>query len=265
MKFRHLCFNITSLSTFVLVGSALAAPAPIVTSTLNPSNSGEFSFGIGATASVAQRPFIGVNDQSTTLPYFSLNLGDFKIEGLDASYDLINNPKLRVNFLASPRFYERRDSFADNGELSGIKSTSATYFLGVSSQFRKASNALTLQLLKDPQESNGVEALVQYAFALALGENFRLIPSVGLAWQDAQLVDHFYGVSTSEASTGRASYKGNPSLNFNVTVNALWSLTSQLSLLGQLKYEKLGDGITDSSIVDEDSVAFLTIGSVYRF
>ncbi len=76
----------TLISTGLLFTAAafstqlMAAPAPIITSTINQPEFDSDSFGIGITASVAKRPFVGVDDQSTTLPYFSLNFGNLKVE-----------------------------------------------------------------------------------------------------------------------------------------------------------------------------------------
>ena len=98
----------TLISTGLLFTAAafstqlMAAPAPIITSTINQPEFDSDSFGIGITASVAKRPFVGVDDQSTTLPYFSLNFGNLKVEGLDISYDLTHSPDRRLNLHATP-------------------------------------------------------------------------------------------------------------------------------------------------------------------
>lgn len=255
-----LLFTVAAFST-----QLMAAPAPIITSTINQPEFGSDSVGIGITASVAKRPFVGVDDQNTTLPYFSLNFGDLKVEGLDISYDLTHDPDMRLNLLATPRFYERKPSFADNGELDGISSTRETYLVGLSSQFHTDNRALTLQLFYDALESDGIEAVAQYSGVWDLSDSFKFIPSFGVSWQDAELVDHFYGVTQAESISGRAAYEGESSFNYNITFNTLWAVTDRINLLGQIKYERLGSGITNSSIVDEDSVYFITAGAVYRY
>ena len=86
-----------------------------------------------------------------------------------------------------------------------------------------------------------------------------------MTYQDDKLVDHYYGVQTNEVIAGRPLYVGQGSLNYNVTLNANWNVTKNIELLGQVKYEVLGDGITDSPIVDEDATYNFTVGVVYRF
>jgi outer membrane scaffolding protein for murein synthesis (MipA/OmpV family) len=241
-----------------------AAPAPIITSTMDADMINK-SPGIGYTISTAQRPFIGVDDQNTSLPYFSYRYKDFYIESLDIGYNITRQKGFSLDVLATPRFYERKDSFANNGELEGVSTTSETYLAGISSQFHMDYGVLTFQLLYDVIESNGIEAVAVASKTFDVTKTFKFTPSIGLSYQDAKLVNHFYGVESDETIIGRPAYDGEPSLNYNVTFNASWDVHEHIELLGQFKYEWLGDGITDSSIVDEDSLYFFTTGVVFRY
>jgi outer membrane protein len=243
----------------------MAAPAPIITSTFEKSGAGDHSFGIGFTTSIAKRPFIGVDDQKTTLPYISLRYEKFYIEGVDIGYNLDSGHGYRLDLLASPRFYERKPSFADNGELNNLPSTHETYLTGLSAQFHPEYGLITTQLLYDVLESDGIEALLQASNTFDITANLKLSPSVGVTYQNATLVDHFYGVPAGSALPGRTAYDGGSSINYNVTLIASWLVNRHIELIGQLRHEWPGDGITDSSIVDEDSLYFITAGVVYRF
>ncbi len=260
---------IYSAAAFVLpvinISVVLAAPAPIITSTFDKNASGDYAPGFGITTSVAKRPFVGVENQQTSLPYISLRLGDFYIEGLDAGYNLAVAHGFRLDLLATPRFYERKASFASNGELAGIEQTRETVFAGVSAQFHTDYGALTLQALYDVIESDGLEFVAQASSTFDLNRDFKFTPSFGISVQNASLVDHFYGVATTEVNGTRAAYDGTTSVNYNITLNVSYQWFDHVELLGQVKYEGLGDGITDSSVVDEDSVYFATAGAVYRF
>ncbi len=254
-----------SLFLILFVSTSVnAAPAPIITSTMDADMINK-SPGIGYTISTAQRPFVGVDDQKTSLPYFSYRYKDFYIESLDIGYNITRQKGFSLDVLATPRFYERKDSFADNNELEGISETSETYLAGISSQFHMDYGVLTLQLLYDVIESNGIEAVAVASKTFDVTKTFKFTPSIGLSYQDAKLIDHFYGVQSNEARIGRSAYDGEPSLNYNVTFNASWEVHEHVELLGQFKYEWLGDGITDSSIVDQDSLYFLTAGIVFRY
>ena len=69
----------------------------------------------------------------------------------------------------------------------------------------------------------------------------------------------------NEVAIGRPEYKADASTNTYVSLTAIWDATKHIQLLGQIKYENLGSGTTDSPIVDEDSIVTAVIGAVYLF
>lgn len=245
--------------------ATFAAPAPIITSTQARNSVQDHSFGIGFTSSVVQRPFIGVDDQNASLPYLSYKYGRFYIEGLDAGYNLIANKTMTLDLLGTPRFYEVQASFAKNGELDGIDKTRPSYFAGLSTQFQSSSAIYTVQLLRDLLESDGNELVLQISKPFQLGKSFTFTTSAGAVYQDKNLVDYFYSVQTNETRPGRPQYDGKGTLNYNVTLNTSWYASKHIEILAQFKYELLGSGITDSPIIDEDTLYHLTFGAVYRF
>jgi len=244
---------------------ANAAPVPIETSTLDKDAGTTTNYGIGFTSSFAQRPFVGVDVQDASLPYISLRLKDFYIEGLNIGYRLWKNDKFLVDVLATPRFYEVEASFAGNNELDGIDKTERTYFAGVSTQYASKHITYTLQVLTDVIESDGSELVATGSKAFKLGKSFTLTPTAGITYQDSKLVDHFYGVQAHEVASGRPAYGGQDSTNFHTSLTGVWDATKHIQLLGQLKYEKLGSGIGDSPIIDDTDIVTLAVGLVYRF
>ena len=244
--------------------AAIAAPVPVQTSTLDRSQNHDTDYGIGLTSSIAQRPFIGVDDQDTSLIYLSFSYKDFYVEGLDVGYQLLDNKDVSIDLLATPRFYEVEPAFAGNGELDGIDITKPTYFAGISTQYRTEAATFTLQLLADLNESDGNEFVITASKAFKPNTDFTLVPTLGITYQDAGLVDHFYGVQANEVRAGRPEYGGHASTNTHLSLNVLWQASKHIQLLGQIRYELLGSGITNSPIVDEDSITTALVGFVYR-
>ena len=244
---------------------ATGAPAPIVTSIQDNAEGEEETLGLGLTVSLAKRPFVGVKDQTALLPYVSYRYQRFYVEGLDLGLHLHQKSNYRIDLLATPRFFEVKPGFADAGELNGIDQTNPTYFAGVSAHIRTDAVSVTAQVLHDVLESDGNELVLQFGKTYRPRSTLSLSPSLGLTYQDARLVDYFYGVQANEVAAGRPQYAGRAALNYNVTLNASWRLYPQWDVLGQLKYERLGDGISDSPIVNESWLYYLTLGAVYRF
>lgn len=243
----------------------LAAPVPVQTSTLDKALQTESKYGIGFTSSITQRPFVGVAPQDTTLIYLKFRYKDFYVEGLDVGYTLFNTDDVTVDLLATPRFYEVEPAFAEGGELDGIDTTRRTYFAGISTQYRTKPATLTFQVLTDLFESDGIEIVATASKAFRPGAKFILAPTVGITYQDSELVDHFYGVQPNEVTIGRPAYGGHSSTNFNVLLTGVWDVHKHVRLLSQIKYEVLGSGITNSPIVDEDSISSILVGFVYLF
>lgn len=242
-----------------------AAPVPVETSTLSRTLQDQSSYGLGFTVSVAQRPFIGVDDQQTSLPYIKYHYDNFYIEGINFGYKFLNTKKTTIEFLATPRFYEAKPSFADDGELDGIDETKPTYLAGISAQYHTSLVTLTLQLLSDIKESDGSEIIASVSTTFEPSDNLVLAPAIGVTQQDDELVDHFYGVQANEVRIGRPEYKAASSTNSFLSLTTIWNANRHVQLLGQVKYERLGSGTTDSPIVNEDSIFTAVVGAVYLF
>ena len=254
-----------SIILLVTASMAHAAPVPVDTSALDRSITGDNRFGLGATTSIAERPFVGVDNQTTSLPYIKYRYKDFYIEGTNLGFTLSKSEFTSFELLATPRFYEVKASFADNGELNGIDETKPTYLAGVSAQYHFNSVTLTMQLLADVAESDGYEFILGASQTYKPHADVTIAPGIGITYQDSELVDHFYGVQANEVATGRPLYKADSSANPYLSVTAIWQASKHIQLLGQLKYEQLDSGITDSPIVDEDSIVTSVIGAVYLF
>jgi len=252
-------------SLTLLTSAAYSAPVPIDTSVLTKNPKAGNNYGIGATISVAQRPFNGVDDQTTSLPYLSFRYKDFYVEGTNVGYKFVNQSKHKLDFLITPRYYEVQPSFAPDGELDGIRKTKQTFFAGLSYQFQTKLATYTAQVLKDVVESDGTELVATASKTFTASKTVKIAPTIGLTWQDDVLIDHFYGVRSNEVAANRPQYSGESALNYFASLTTAWNVTQHVQLLGQLKYEVLGDGITKSPIVNETAIASYVVGLVYRF
>lgn len=264
-KKTHTTILFTIVSLFLMSNSTMAAPVPIDTSALDRSLSSDSKFGLGFTQSIAQRPFTGVDEQTFGLPYISYRNQGFYIEGLNVGYKLFTKNSFNLEILATPRFYEVKSSFASNGELDGIDETRPTYLAGFSAQYSTKPIIFTFQVLQDLLESDGLELIGSASKAFHISDSFSLSPTLAVTYQDSDLVDHFYGVQSHEVAANRSAYGGNSTTNYSLALTTIWDISKHIQLLGQLKYEALGSGITNSPIIDKDSINTGVIGAVYRF
>lgn len=254
-----------TLLLLIVSGLLQAAPVTVDGAAVRSTVSGEPGWGIGATTSINERPFVGVDNQQESLPYFSGEYRRFSIEGLDMSLALLGKEKQRLNLVATPRFYEVKAGFADNGELNGISTTQDTWFAGLGYQLNLAPLYLNAQALYDVgNESDGTELTLSVSYPFGK-DSWIVIPAAGLTWQDEKLVEYFYGVTADETAPGRPVYGDEASLNANLSLTGIWQPHPHWRLLGAIKAERLGDGITDSPIIEEDRIGSVLVGVVYQF
>lgn len=269
MNFFHIGGLLAVLCLYPL-SSALAAPVTIDGAAVREINEepgkGQSRLGVGVTSSLNERPFVGVDRQQESLPYFSWSGGGFAVEGLDFTFDVWRSEEQQVfGLVVTPRFYEVKASFADGNELDGIESTSETWFAGLNHRVRWGHYSVLSSALYDVGgESDGTELIVSMNRLFHNG-NVSLIPAVAVVWQDARLVEHFYGVEGAEVRPGRAAYGDRDSINVQGSFTVQWQPSSHWRLLGAAKLERLGDGINDSPIVDDRALVSGLLGLVYQF
>ena len=253
------------LTTLTMTSIAQAAPVTVDGAAVRHTGANDDQWGVGATVSVNERPFLGVDDQQESLPYFSGQYGRFSIEGLDMSLALLGETTQRLNLVAVPRFYEVKAGFADRGELDGLSTTSDTWFAGLGYQLNLAPLYVGAQALYDVgNESDGTEVTLTVSAPFGK-ESWIAIPAVGLTWQDENLVEHFYGVTADEVRAGRPAYGDEASLNQHLSLTGVWRPHRHWRVLAAIKAERLGDGISDSPVIEEDSISSVLFGLVYQF
>ena len=92
-----------------------------------------------------------------------------------------------------------------------------------------------------------------------------MTPSLGVEWQNARLVDYYYGVRDSETGTDRPAYAGRDTVNVSAGLGSIYRLNRDWWLLGGLYVVRFGDGIGDSPIVKHDGSALVYLGAGWSF
>ena len=87
----------------------------------------------------------------------------------------------------------------------------------------------------------------------------------GLSWRSENLNNYYYGVRAKEATANRTVYKSGNSVNPYAGVVLDYQLAERWSIFSMFRNEWLGNEITDSPIVDQDSKISLILGLLYCF
>jgi outer membrane scaffolding protein for murein synthesis (MipA/OmpV family) len=91
-----------------------------------------------------------------------------------------------------------------------------------------------------------------------------IVPTVIASRLDETYANYYFGVSAAEAEPGRPEYT--PGAGTNLAAQLIWGyqFTDKWLLSGTLSYEKLADVITDSPIVDKETLWSGGIGIAYN-
>ena len=113
--------------------------------------------------------------------------------------------------------------------------------------------------------NRGDAASIRVSKKLDLGNDLRLIPSIGAEWQSGEQVDYYYGVRPEEELPARPAYIGTSAVNTNLGIAGLYRLSSSWSLLGGAFMTRYDKSIFDSPIVTRRYAAVLFLGAGWRF
>ncbi|WCN10310.1 MipA/OmpV family protein [Marinomonas mediterranea] len=223
----------------------------------------DFSAMLGAAVVSSESVIVGEDDDDLKLyPYAKLEYGNFSIskDGIGLAFEL--NETDSLSFLLSSR-----DSAFDssNAALRAIDTPDDAIDLGLTWSTKTKFAEYGVSGITDVSDThNGYELSFSVAKPMrALGGLLK--PSVELSLQSEGIVDYYYGVSASEATSELAAYKGKSALLTSLGVQYLYQLTDSWVTLTSVSYTHLGSGITDSSIVDKDSAWSGVFGIAYKF
>ena len=152
----------------------------------------------------------------------------------------------------------------DSAALTGMKDRDVTLDAGFSITIGNAWGIASLNIVGDALGIHkGYEVSASYQYTIQL-KSWIIVPSIGVNLPSAELVD-YYGVRAAEAATGRPSYSGKSVVNTSIAVNVMYKIADHWQVIGGAEYVRLGDGITDSPIIERNHEATVFSALMYRF
>ncbi|WP_191602938.1 MipA/OmpV family protein [Marinomonas algicola] len=240
-------------STAVILGALMS------TSSL----AADFSATVGGIVMGQENYIIGEDSEVELLPYVSLEYGMLTLDedGLALTFEIDGKSAVSAGLSQRSSVFERKD----NKVLKHFDK-------------RDTATELTVNWIKSFDEGDVSFAVAGdvsnthdgYEVMLGLSKQIPsfgglVIPSVELSLQSEALVDYYYGVKDSEATSSIASYKAKESLSAGLSVAYKYRFSESWSAFSHVGWTYLGSGISDSPIVKKDNVWLAVIGGMYTF
>jgi outer membrane scaffolding protein for murein synthesis (MipA/OmpV family) len=213
---------------------------------------------LGATISVQESFFAGGDDKISVRPA-RLNKDGFYIEGLTQAVQNGPNHTLYLGLGFDEWDYERGDS----SELSDMDELDRAISVRFGGAWKLPAAVVSADLAQDVAGAHeGLQAKLRYTHMRSANTTFR--PYAELQWFSADITDYYTGVDSNEITATRPGYEADAEFavkagfNLNYTLSPKWELVTGLHVTGY------GDEITNSPIVDKDTVWGAGIGLIYQ-
>ena len=220
--------------------------------------------GIGGGIRTGADPYIGSNRAPDLIPLYLYEGKWIFSYGTFGGLHAFKNDTVSFDLILRYRFDELDPESSDL--LTGLEQRFQTLEGGLSGSWFSPFGTLQAQFVWDGQDHhNGKEFDLTYRYPFKVGK-FSLSPYASLIWQDANLVDYYYGVSEAEsARTGIAAYQAEATTNFAYGFNSSYMLTNHVFLFANLGLQRFGKSIRNSPITKDDFSSELFLGAGYLF
>jgi len=233
---------------------------------------GRWKFSVALGAGVRTNPLVNGKDiPLVVIPQFSYYGKRFFIDNLDFGFTLAERGTNTFNLIATPGYdrvyFYRSDlqnffiGFPNTPNSAAAKvappAPRITYLAGPEWTFKYGQVSGQLDLLRDATGQNSGDEIRGALRIPLLKSKGTVSANIGFTWKSAATVNYYYGVPM--VYSGSAAFDPFIKLGYTLPVSSKWRFNAFA------EYERLGNGIADSPIVAEHSVATVFVGAIYTF
>jgi outer membrane protein len=214
------------------------------------------------------KPYRGYDSSEKTnpVPVILYEGESFFVRGSSLGWKFIDNNGLELSAVGE-YLADGYDS-SDSNYLVGMSDRDPSFGIGAQAIWNPEALGFKMTAVTDVSDnSDGQQVRGEVFYKYRTGD-WMLKPSAGFVWQSDDYNDYYYGVKNSEAfpTIGRFPYSANDDFNYRLGAVAVYNQKASPWLFaGGLRYDFLGDEITDSPIVSEDGEMTAFIGFAYQF
>jgi outer membrane protein len=155
---------------------------------------------------------------------------------------------------------------SDSLYLNGMEERKSTFEGGIAfSASFKQKQYIEVMLLADMlNRYNSWVARAEIGDEYKIG-NFTFYPSIVLLYQPQKFLNYYYGVKTTEVTNSRPQYSPSGGLEYGAQSYIKYPLTKELSVLVNLRYDKLPKSATESPLIEKNYIYSGLFSLIYTF
>lgn len=111
---------------------------------------------------------------------------------------------------------------------------------------------------------NGSHATVKYQYLTTFGD-WKISLSPHLKWHSGALSNYYYGISEDDTEIGTLTYEARSGFQFGMSINSGYKINDDWQALFRVSGTQLHSGMTDSPLVEDNSIYSAFAGIAYRF
>lgn len=205
---------------------------------------------VGAGLADVDPGYAGYHRRIDPIPLIGFRSGLFFVDGATAGLVAAHGNDYRFSVVLAPQLMRLRA--ADSPQLTGITTRHWSIDGGVNLALRRPWGLTSLSALHDILDRNdGTQIDARYGFPIPLAGGERLIPGIGLRWEDANLTRYYYGVTAAEALRSRPVYTPGAALNPSLRLDYVLPLSKQWQFGAGMGYTRFAHAIRDSPLIDQ--------------
>ena len=221
-----------------------------------------FFFAAGGGLSVEQSPYVGGKDGVEVLPVLFAQLGRFYLRGPTLGAELYDGDDLSVSAGISLDLADSRD---DSPQLADMSKLDDVWLGEVEVSYEADWGELGVSLAADVSGTHdGFLAGLSYGYPLELG-GLQIEPEVGVEWHSAKVNRYYYGVGAADVRADRPFYEPDAGMSYELGVTVTYPFAERHALSLEVEAEWLSSEVSDSPIVERDSVASVGVSYLFRF
>ncbi len=262
----------TKLKMLVLAGILTGASSAFADSTyidsagsMQADSSAQEHNSIGVALAYNQNIYNGVGNRVMPFPLLNVTYDNFFIKGTTAGYNVYQDESLTFSFVVQPQFGGYTSD--SSNDLEGMDDTYYLINMGVQAQYRLMPFIFTVSGLHDVTgRTNGDTASAKIAVVIPLDDRrFALIPSISATWQDSNITNYYYGVSSSEATSTRPEYEPDSAINLGYGLIMKYKIAENWAATLGYILTQYDDNVADSPIVSQKYASTVLAGVSYIF